>query len=49
MDKQSLIETIDRIKDSLSSIQIKNGKFPDEEIGKAIYDLKKTIDELLSN
>ena len=49
MDKQSLIKIIDGVKEALSGIQIKNGEFPDAEIGKAIYDLKKVIDGLLSN
>ena len=49
MDKQSLIKVIDELKDLLSDIQIENGEFPDLEIGKAIYDLKKAIDELLQN
>ena len=43
----NLIKQIDLIKDILIAKQISLGENPDNEIGKAIYELEKVIDKLL--
>ena len=48
MDQMDLIKKIDEVKDSLTELAIKNPQFSQNPtIGKAIYDLKQVIDELL--
>lgn len=44
---KNLIKEIDLIKDKLIDMQIYLEKNPNEEIGQAIYELKKAIDILL--
>ena len=43
----NLIKQIDLIKDILIDEKISLGENPDNEIGQAIYELKKVIDKLL--
>ena len=47
MTFDDLLKMIDEIKNRLIAVQMKNKENPNEDIGKAIYELKILIDKLL--